>query len=78
MKISVKIKHTVYVIQIPSNLFFSRITMDLFVNMDDLIKSSDQHQLLPGLDVVVIFKKLFRWHKDSSYMLVWWILHNRF
>lgn len=69
MKISVKIKHT-YVIQIPSNLFFSRITMDLFVNMDDLIKSSDQHQLLPGLDVVVIFEKLFRWHKDSSYMLV--------
>lgn len=70
MKISVKIKHTVYVIQILSNLFFSRITMDLFVNMDDLIKSSDQHQLLPGLDVVVIFEKLFRWHKDSSYMLV--------
>lgn len=70
MKISVKIKHTVYVIQIPSNLFFFRITMDLFVNMDDLIKSSDQHQLLPGLDVVVIFEKLFRWHKDSSYMLV--------
>lgn len=55
---------------IPSNLFFSRIIMDLFVNMDDLIESSDQHKLLPRLDVVIIFEKLFRWHKDSSYMPV--------
>lgn len=71
MKISVKIKRIAYMIQVFSNLFFFRIIMDLcFVNMDDLIESSDQHQLLPRLNVVVIFEKLFRWHKDSSYMPV--------